>query len=217
MRRRLLDVGQLSHRLDILLAGQEGFQHPASTGAHHVAGDCGQLAVGALEHFVQPVHLLRPLLDQGLAVAGELAQCADGPRRDEAGLEQSVAQQIGQPLTVLHIGLMPGRRLHVLGIDQGDSAPLFQQVIHWPPVHPRTLDRHLLDLFVVEPGSHLAQLPGHGRERPRRLARLAIRLRPQDGHDDRLLVDVDARTALVENLHVPTSSEKNQPATTRGR
>src|SRR5262249_3446589 len=48
--------------------------------------------------------------------------------RNKAGLQQSVAQQLRQPLSILHIGLATWYMLDVLWIDQHDGAALFQDV-----------------------------------------------------------------------------------------
>jgi hypothetical protein len=48
----------------------------------------------------------------------QVAQLADRLRRDEAGSQQTVLQQLGDPLAVGHVGLPSGDLLDVLGIDQ---------------------------------------------------------------------------------------------------
>jgi hypothetical protein len=86
-----------------------------------------ELDVRPFQQLVQAVRLLRPLLHQALAVARQLAQPADRRGRDEAGVEQAMAQQIGQPLAVLHIGFAAGDRPHVLRVHQGNRARLVLQ------------------------------------------------------------------------------------------
>ena len=62
---------------------------------------------GVLEHLVQPLGLTSALLDLGLAVAGQLAQLADRAGRHEAGADQAVLDQLGDPGRIGDVGLAP--------------------------------------------------------------------------------------------------------------
>jgi hypothetical protein len=81
--------GQLSQGSWIRLPRRDGPQQAASTDAHHVAGHRAQFEIGRLQDFVQTIDRLRAQLDERLALAREIAQDADGRRRDEAGAQQA--------------------------------------------------------------------------------------------------------------------------------
>ena len=49
---------------------------------------------------------------------GEIAEFTDRPRRDNTARNKAVAEELGNPLTVLDIGLSPGHILDVPGICQ---------------------------------------------------------------------------------------------------
>jgi hypothetical protein len=57
---------------------------------------------------MQAINIVSALLHQCLAIAGQLAQGANGGRRNETRLQQAVPQQIGDPLGVSDIRLLPG-------------------------------------------------------------------------------------------------------------
>ncbi len=48
----------------------------------------------------------------------QVTQLPNGLWGNEAGREQAVAQQIGNPLAIFDIGFMPRNGVHMLGIDQ---------------------------------------------------------------------------------------------------
>jgi hypothetical protein len=54
----------------------------------------------AAEHLVEPLHLARSLVGLGLAVAGQVAQLAERPRRHERGPREAVADRLADPLGV---------------------------------------------------------------------------------------------------------------------
>jgi hypothetical protein len=70
------------------------------------------------QDLVQPLDLPAALLDLGLAVAGQLAQLPDRAGRHEAGADQPVLAQLGDPGRVSHIGLTPRDVVQVGRIQQ---------------------------------------------------------------------------------------------------
>jgi len=80
-------------------------QHGPPGHAQHIGGDAGQLDVGGLQQLLQPVALGALALHQLAPVAQQLTQGSQRLRRHEAGLDQAVTHQIGDPLGILHIGL----------------------------------------------------------------------------------------------------------------
>ena len=115
---------------------------------------------------------LGALLHQRLAVAGQLAQLADRRRGDEAGPQQAVAQQVGQPLAVLDVRLAPRHGLDVLRVDQQQLPPLaLQQVQHGAPVRPaNNVAKRALEweFSVVIPRERLRPADASVRPRPAR-------------------------------------------------
>jgi hypothetical protein len=88
-------------------AGHQGFQHRPAGHTKHVGGHAGELDPSVLQDLVQPLDLPGALLDLGLAVAGEIAQLADWAGRHEAGADQPMLDQLGDPGRIGHIGLPP--------------------------------------------------------------------------------------------------------------
>jgi len=139
-----------------------------------------------------------------LAVAGQLPDRSDLLGRDETAAQQAAFQQVGQPLTVFHVGLAARDVLHVAGVDQHhlQRVGLAQGVEDRLPKHPGRLHRHLGDPLLDQPAHHL---PQHRVER----AELTGLLRPRspglsgqpNGDRDLLFAHIDCRDALVHDLH----------------
>jgi hypothetical protein len=95
-------------------------------------------------------------------VACQFPQCPDVPRRDAAGLEQTVAQQIPPPIPVPGVGLPSGHGFDVVGVDQQDGQVVFQQIADRPPLDAGTLHGDGRATGSQEPGSQLPQGRRHG-------------------------------------------------------
>ena len=67
---------------------------------------------------LDPVGHRRPVGDQLGPLPRQVAQLADRRGRHEAGREQAVLQQLGDPLGVLDVGLAARDLLDVVGVDQ---------------------------------------------------------------------------------------------------
>jgi len=72
---------------------------------------------------LDPLALRAVRLDQPLAIAGQVAQLADGWRRDEAAPQQPVLHQLRQPGGVADIGLAARQDLDVPGVDPKSWKP----------------------------------------------------------------------------------------------
>ena len=105
-------LGQLGQHLRVVGAGHQRVQHRPAGDAQHVGGHAGQLDPGVLQDLLQPLGLPGALLDQRLAVAGQVAQLPDRLGRHEAGADQPVLDQLGRstPQSATSV-LRPGRCL----------------------------------------------------------------------------------------------------------
>ena len=129
----------------------ERLQHRAPLLPRMSAEHDADLEVGILEHLLDALDVRGPLAHELLAGARERPQLLHGHRRHEAGADQAVGQQIGQPHRVVDIGLAPGHVLDVRGVGQHQLEVPFQHVPHRLPVHAGGLHRHVLDPEGVEP------------------------------------------------------------------
>ena len=93
-------------------------EHVAPGLAQNVGGHRGQLDARVLEHLIQPLGLPAPLIDLGLAVAGQIPQLANRLGRHKRGPHQAVLEQLADPLRVLHIGLASRNVAQVPSIQQ---------------------------------------------------------------------------------------------------
>ncbi len=123
-----------------------------------------------------------------------------------------MAQQVGQPLAVLHVGLAPRHRLHMLRVDQHDRPPVaLQQLEPRLPVDARRLERDLGDLQGGEPIRQRQEVGGHRPEGAHPPRHAPLGLGQQRARHDRLLVDIQPAAPLVHDLHLAT------PPLCRGR
>ncbi len=98
-----------------------------------------------------------------LRIAHQVAQIANGFGRNEAGFEQAMAQQVGEPFTILNVRFVAGHRLHVLGVDQDDLKAAFQDVEDRSPIDAGAFHGHMGDLADWQPvGQRLQPSRGGG-------------------------------------------------------
>lgn len=145
---------------------------------------------------MEPLRLAATLLDQPPSVADELAQLALTAVGDVAAAEEAVAEEVGDPLGVLHIGLAPGDGLDVAGVDdeQPEVGPL-EQVVDRLPIDARALHRDLGHAQTEQPVGQREQLVGDRAERPQ----LPTGGGDDAGHD-RVAVDVEPGAAFVDDV-----------------
>ncbi len=82
-----------------------------------------------------------PDCDQLAPVAGQFAQLADRPRRDEALGDQAVTGQFADPVAVLHVGLAARHVLDVVRVADDHLEAALQHRIDRPPVDAGALHR----------------------------------------------------------------------------
>ncbi len=189
------------HLGGVVRAGGERLQHGHARYAEHVAGHAGELDVGALQQLQHPVAHFRPRLDQRAPVTHQLAQVADRRRRHEALGDQAVADQLRDPLGVLHVGLAAGHVLDVVGVAHGQVDVPFQHGIHRLPVNAGALHADVGDAVLSEPRPQGLQIACGRAETAQQLLRLASWRANQDAADDAGLVDVQAGAAFEKNIH----------------
>jgi len=160
-----------------------------------------ELDVGALQGFLQFVCRLASLARQRTAVARQLPQVALLPRGNEAGPQQPVPQQIGDPMGVCHIGLAPRHRFHVRSVGYQQPEVAFQQVVDGHPVVARRFHRGMSGCMTLEPLYQLHQLRRGGAEVPDFMRRFSPRRSLQYAGHDRALMHVESRTVFVLDLH----------------
>jgi hypothetical protein len=134
---------QVRQRRRVGRALENGREHRPSRHAHDVGGNAGHLEVGVFEHLLQPIDGGRALVDEGRARAGQVAQFALGPIRDEARAHQSMLEQVGDPLGILDIRLAPRHGLDVRGSDDQHLKLVFEDVVDGLPIDAGTLHGHV--------------------------------------------------------------------------
>src|SRR3954468_12482605 len=114
------DLGpdQAGQPLGIAFARRERLKQGPATLAHDVREHRAELDVGGLQGLIDALDVAGLLAGQLLASAGEVAQDLLGDRWDEAGPNETMGQQIGQPRGVIHVGFAPWHGLDVVGVGQ---------------------------------------------------------------------------------------------------
>ena len=92
----------------VAFAGNQCLDHRAAAHAHEVGDHRVQLDVGVFQRLLQPLHMARLLTHQLLAGAQQVAHLLGLRIRHEARPDQTVRQQIGQPVASLTSVLRPG-------------------------------------------------------------------------------------------------------------
>jgi hypothetical protein len=110
-------LGELGERRRIGGSRDQRRQEVAAGLAQDIGRHRRQLASGSFEDLLQAVHLVGALVDQGGAVAGQLAELTLGTIRNEARPQQAVAQEIRDPFGVANIGLASRHRLNMRRVD----------------------------------------------------------------------------------------------------
>ena len=144
-----LPSGKVRHRLGRGAALDQGLQHGAPGNPEDVAGDAGQLDVGRLQELQEPVALGRLALHQLAAIAQQLAQLALRRRRNEA--LEPMADQIGDPLGILHIGLATRHVTDMPGVADDEVEMPFQHGIDRAPVNAGALHADLRYAKILQP------------------------------------------------------------------
>ena len=159
------------------------------------------LMFAPLQRLLEPVHLGGALTDQRRPIAGQLPQLALLAVGHEAGAQQPVTQQVGEPLAVLDVGLAPWHRLDVLRVDQQQLDLAFQQVPDRLPIHPGALHRQMGALDLGQPVPEPQDLVGRRSEGLDLLLRVTTLARRDPTRHQHVFVDVQPATARIHDLH----------------
>ena len=98
---------QLRERLGVAFPGDQRGHHRPPGDPEDIGGDHGELDARVFEEFLDPVLLRGAHTDQIDAVAGQIPQPADRPRRHETGPQHLPFGDFAQPDRVEHVGLGP--------------------------------------------------------------------------------------------------------------
>ncbi len=131
----------------------DGFQNATARNPGEVGGYGTEFDVARFEHFVQAIDHTDTVADQLGALARQIAAIALFDRWNETGLEQTMLQEVGEPLGVLYIGLAPRHAFDMVRIHEQQREIAFQQVP----------DR-FLELVRSEPVGEAQQFGGGGAE-----------------------------------------------------
>ena len=200
--RRSCPLREVGHLLGRCTALDQGLEHGPAGDAEDIAGDARQLDVGGLQQLEQPVALGRLALHQLAAVAQQLAQVAQRLRRHEALGDQAVADQIGDPLGILHVGLAAGHVADVPRIADDQLEMPLQHGIDRPPVDARALHADMRHTRLLQPVAQRLEIAGHGRETCAPLWSAGDPAAPiRQARHHRLLMHVQPGTPLDHHLH----------------
>jgi hypothetical protein len=191
---------QIRQHHRITLAPDNGPQHVPTTGTHHVRSHAGQLDVGVLQGLLDAVDHLHLLTHQLHSLPRQIPQLTHRLVWHKTRLQKPVLEQLGDPLTVLDVGLTPRHRLDVLGVAQDQLEEPLEQVPDRLPVHPGRFHRNVGDPFISQPVRQRQELVGFGAEGANLLSDLPLDKSPKAG-DDRLLVDIQAGATGMQDLH----------------
>jgi hypothetical protein len=214
-----MPLGQVGEDLGVVGARDEGDEHGPSRDAQDVRGDRGQLDARILEHLVEALSLAGSLFDHGAPIAGELFDVSDLGGRDETRPDQSVLGQLADPLGVADVGLATRHVAHVAGVQEPAVELSFENVEDRLPIDPGGLHAHPGDAQGDQPVTQGEQVLGEGGE-ARDLGLAFVRRSwsgDTDAGHDRVLVHIEPRTALDDDLHGQPPSRRAIGATPGGQ
>jgi hypothetical protein len=149
---------------------------------------------------VHPVGGLDPIANETLAVSGEIPQLPNRGGRNETRANQSVREQVGQPLAVLDVGLPARHRLDVMGIGEDHTETALEEIEDRLPVHPGRFHGDKRAPRGGQPGVQSKDLGGRGAE-GLHLGVFATTLLLAQAGDQRFLVDIDSAAVGMQHLH----------------
>ena len=141
-----------------------------------------------------------------------VAQVADRHGWDKTGTQQSVLQQLGQPLRIFDIGLTARHMLDMRRVDQQDFDYSFEDIEDRLPVFACALYRHVRTALRDQPISQDEQLTGHGGKGARLLLPASFRGWAQEARDDRPFMDIQTCTVCINDFHRRPHEGKLQQA-----
>src|ERR1022692_346191 len=196
-----LPTRQLGQRRRLRFARDERTQHIPAGDAQHVARHRTQLNVGVFQHLLNAVGDRRLRLDQLPSLPRQLAQVPLRCGRHKTSLQQSVLEQLRDPLRILNVGLAPWYLFDVLRVDQQDLELIFQQVPDRLPVDPRRFHGQMRYLLLGQPVGQCQQRASHRTEGARLLLHLALGIPAAYADHHRILVNVQTSARRVQQVH----------------
>ena len=94
-------VGQFGQFKRIVFSGNEGFQHESGAFPQHIAHHRAQLDIGGFQDLVNAVNVPASFLYQVGVGTHQITQFPNRFRGNEAGFEQAMAQEVGDPTRYL--------------------------------------------------------------------------------------------------------------------
>src|SRR6266850_1626514 len=196
--------GHLCQPGSVLLPGEHRSQDRSPRSTQSIGRYRCQLNVGILQHLLNAIRNSVDLLYQTHAIPREVAKFACWLRGHETPAEQSVLQQIRDPLAVFLVRLPTGHSFNVLCIHQQHLELLRKNVPHRLPVHSRGLHGRMRHAALLEPISQLKQIVSECPEALLLFTALPLGLRPQHTCGNTLLMYVQTTTAGIDNFHRAT-------------
>jgi hypothetical protein len=142
----------------------------------------------------------------------QLAQIADRARRHEPRTDQAVAQQVADPLAVLHVGLAPRHGFDVLGVGHDHLEVVLQRRIDRLPVDAGALHRDLADGGLQQPVPQRDEIVAHRAEAADLLVRAPATAGAVHAGHHRGLVHIETGAAVDDDLHgLPPVLAENFP------
>ena len=139
----------MSHRLGGKVILDQMLDHLLSRLAMNVGDHRGQFNVGVLEKLLEAVELGGLLLNQFLPVTGQIPKFTDGFGGDKTASDEAMAQQLGNPFTVLYVGFPARDILDISSIGQNHFHALFQNVEDRLPVDSGTFQSNMGALLTL--------------------------------------------------------------------
>src|SRR6266576_737539 len=196
--------GHLGQPGSVLFPTEHRFQDRSPRSTQSVGGYRCQLNVGILQHLLNAIRNAVDLLYQTHAIPREVAKFTGWLRGHETPAQQSVLQQIRDPLAVFLVRFPTRHGFNVLRIHQQHLEPLRKNVPHRLPVHPSGLHGHMRYAALREPIGQLKQIVSEGPEALLLFTALPLGLSPQHTCGNTLLMYVQTTTAGIENFHRAT-------------
>ena len=190
------------------VAGRHAFGEAVEDAPPVLAEDVGEHAAHpqarAVDQLVRPVAEPRPVLGRLPPMPAQRPKLPVPLRKDQARPRQPELADPRQPHAVPDVRLATAHLLDVLRVqNQRPDARRLERVQGRLPVDPGRLHRRRRHLAARKPVRHLPEAPGRGREGPRGdLAVLPAALPDPNRRRDRQLVDVQARRAGMDDIHV---------------
>ena len=178
---------------DVFGNGTSGFAKDIS---EHII----QFEVGHGEAILSTVLLAGQHIRQLAAVTNEVAQMANGWRRDKGRLDHVAHEQVTNPLGILTISLVAFLGLGVFGVSQSHQTGFFEDVEDGNPELAGRFHADFLAVVLVKPVGQLLQALGKGREASLKVLCAGICIGDADTGIDPGLVNIQTTAVFAEDF-----------------